>query len=151
LAAPAPRDREPERKGDSSMKATANFSAAEAAVFGKVSRRFVWFILLLFMVNFVDRTNVGFAALTMNRSIGISASTFALSLTCFAIAYLLCEIPSNLILERVGARLWLARIAVTWGLRRAPACSSSAPRASSRCASSSASPRPDSRRAQCST
>jgi ACS family 4-hydroxyphenylacetate permease-like MFS transporter len=98
------------------MKGEANFSAAEAAVFGKVSRRFLWFILLLFMVNFIDRTNIGFAALTMNRSIGISASTFALSLTCFAIAYLLCEIPSNLILERVGARLWLARIAVTWGL-----------------------------------
>ena len=69
-----------------------------------MSRRFLWFILLLFMVNFVDRTNVGFAALTMNRDIGISASMFALSLTCFAVAYLLCEIPSNLILQRVGAR-----------------------------------------------
>ncbi len=92
------------------------FSAAEMQVFAKVSHRFLWFILLLFMVNFVDRTNVGFAALTMNKDIGISASTFALSLTWFAIAYFLCEIPSNLILERVGARIWLARIAVTWGL-----------------------------------
>jgi ACS family 4-hydroxyphenylacetate permease-like MFS transporter len=88
-------------------------------IFGKVSRRFLWFVLLLFMVNFIDRTNIGFAALTMNHDIGISASIFALSLTCFAVAYFLCEIPSNLILERVGARLWLARIAVTWGIASA--------------------------------
>jgi MFS transporter, ACS family, 4-hydroxyphenylacetate permease len=96
--------------------AASPFSAEEARVFGKVSRRLLWFVLLLFMVNFVDRTNVGFAALTMNRDLGITASMFALSLTCFAVAYFLCEIPSNLILERVGARIWLARIAVTWGI-----------------------------------
>jgi ACS family 4-hydroxyphenylacetate permease-like MFS transporter len=95
---------------------TTAFSAEENRVIGKASRRFLWFLLLLFMVNFVDRTNIGFAALTMNRELGISASMFALSLTCFAVAYFLCEIPSNLILERVGARVWLARIAVTWGL-----------------------------------
>jgi MFS transporter, ACS family, 4-hydroxyphenylacetate permease len=98
---------------------TLSFSSEETRIFRKVSRRFLWFILLLFMVNFVDRTNVGFAALTMNRDLGISASMFALSLTCFAVAYFLCEIPSNLILERVGARIWLARIAVTWGLASA--------------------------------
>jgi MFS transporter, ACS family, 4-hydroxyphenylacetate permease len=92
------------------------FSAAENAVFAKVSRRFLWLLLLMFMVSFIDRGNVGFAALTMNKEIGISTTTFALSLTCFAIAYFLCEIPSNLILARVGARTWLARISVTWGL-----------------------------------
>ncbi len=92
------------------------FSSEEQRVFGKVSRRLLWFMLLLFMVNFVDRTNVGFAALTMIKDIGISQTTFALSLTCFAVAYFLCEIPSNLIMERVGARIWLARIALTWGL-----------------------------------
>ena len=88
----------------------------ENRVISKASRRFLWFLLLLFMVNFIDRTNVGFAALTMNRELGITATMFALSLTCFAVAYFLCEIPSNLILERVGARIWLARIAVTWGI-----------------------------------
>jgi MFS transporter, ACS family, 4-hydroxyphenylacetate permease len=93
-----------------------NFSANEQQIFGKVSRRFLWFIMLLFMVNFVDRGNVGFAALTMNKDIGISASTFALALSLAAIAYFLFEIPSNLIMERVGARYWLARIAVTWGI-----------------------------------
>ena len=92
-----------------------SFSAEETRVFGKVSRRLLWFVMLLFMVNFVDRTNVGFAALTMNKEIGISQSIFGLSLSLFAIVYLLFEIPSNLILERVGARIWLARIAVTWG------------------------------------
>ncbi len=93
-----------------------NFSATEQQIFGKVSRRFLWFIMLLFMVNFVDRGNVGFAALTMNKDIGISASTFALALSLAAIAYFLFEIPSNLVMERVGARYWLARIAVTWGI-----------------------------------
>jgi MFS transporter, ACS family, 4-hydroxyphenylacetate permease len=97
------------------MKAGA-IESEEARVFRKVSRRFLWFLLILFMINFIDRTNVGFAALTMLPGLGISASTFALSLTAFATAYLLCEIPSNLILARVGARTWLARIAVTWGL-----------------------------------
>jgi len=96
--------------------AITNFSAEETRILRKVSWRFLWFILLLFMVNFIDRTNVGFAALTMNKELGISASMFALSLTCFAVAYFLCEIPSNLILERVGARIWLSRIAVTWGI-----------------------------------
>src|ERR1700722_17587 len=92
------------------------FSSEEMRIFTKVSHRFLWFMLLLFMVNFIDRTNIGFAALTMNKDIGISSTTFALALTSFAIAYFLCEIPSNLILERVGARFWLARIAVTWGI-----------------------------------
>ncbi|HUB97879.1 MAG TPA: MFS transporter, partial [Stellaceae bacterium] len=98
------------------MDEATGFSAEEHRIFTKVSRRLLWFLLLLFMVNFVDRTNVGFAALTMNKDIGISSTTFALSLTCFAVAYFICEIPSNLILERVGARFWLARIAVTWGI-----------------------------------
>jgi MFS transporter, ACS family, 4-hydroxyphenylacetate permease len=93
-----------------------NFSATEQQIFGKVSRRFLWFIMLLFMVNFVDRGNVGFAALTMNKDIGISTTTFALALSWAAIAYFLFEIPSNLVMERVGARYWLARIAVTWGI-----------------------------------
>jgi len=88
----------------------------EAAVLKKVSRRFVWFLFLLLVINFIDRGNVGFAALTMNRDIGISASMFGLSLTIFAIAYCICEIPSNLILAKVGARRWFARIMITWGL-----------------------------------
>jgi MFS transporter, ACS family, 4-hydroxyphenylacetate permease len=84
-------------------------------VLRKVSRRFVWFLFLLFVINYVDRGNVGIAALSMNRDLGISASVFGLSLTIFSIAYAICEIPSNMILAKVGARRWFARIMVTWG------------------------------------
>jgi ACS family 4-hydroxyphenylacetate permease-like MFS transporter len=88
-------------------------------VIRKAARRFLWLLFLLFMFSFIDRANVGMAALTMNNDLGISASQFALSLTSFSVAYFLCEIPSNLILERVGARIWIARIAITWGLASA--------------------------------
>lgn len=101
------------------MTATASASVTtpeESRVLSRVSWRLLWLLLLLFMINFVDRTNIGFAALTMNRDLHISASTFGLSVTAFAVVYLLFEIPSNLVLARVGARKWLARIAVTWGI-----------------------------------
>jgi ACS family 4-hydroxyphenylacetate permease-like MFS transporter len=91
----------------------------EDAVLSRVSNRFLWFLMLCFMVNFIDRTNIGFAALTMNKELGLSATTFGLAGSALALAYLLFEIPSNLILERVGARKWLARIMVTWGLASA--------------------------------
>src|ERR1019366_7342231 len=76
----------------------------EAAVMKRVSNRFLWFLLLCFMINFIDRTNIGFAALTMNKDLGLSATTFGLAGSALSFAYLLFEIPSNLILERVGAR-----------------------------------------------
>jgi ACS family 4-hydroxyphenylacetate permease-like MFS transporter len=88
-------------------------------VLRKVSRRFVWFLFLMFVINFIDRGNVGIAALTMNRDLGISASVFGLMLTIFSIGYALCEIPSNIILSHVGARRWFARIMVTWGIASA--------------------------------
>jgi len=75
--------------------------------------------MLCFMINFIDRTNIGFAALTMNKDLGLSATTFGLAGSALSFAYLLFEIPSNLILERVGARKWLARIMVTWGIASA--------------------------------
>ena len=96
--------------------AAADGRGPEAAVLKKVSRRFVWFLFLCFLINFIDRSNVGIAALTMNRDLGISASMFGLSLAVFSLGYALCEIPSNLILARVGARRWFARIMVTWGI-----------------------------------
>jgi ACS family 4-hydroxyphenylacetate permease-like MFS transporter len=85
-------------------------------VLRKVSRRFIWFLFLLFVINYVDRGNIAIAALTMNRDLAISASIFGLSLTIFSIAYAICEIPSNMIMMRVGARRWFARIMVTWGI-----------------------------------
>ena len=89
------------------------------AVFRKISRRLMWFLFVLLVVSFMDRINIGFAALTMNKDLGLSAAAYGLSLTVFYAAYTLCEVPSNLILARVGARVWISRIMITWGLASA--------------------------------
>ena len=99
--------------------ATAPLDAKEHAVLKRVSNRYLWFLMICLMINFIDRTNIGFAALTMNKDLGLTATTFGLAGTALSVAYLLCEIPSNLILERVGARKWLARIMITWGIASA--------------------------------
>jgi MFS transporter, ACS family, 4-hydroxyphenylacetate permease len=88
-------------------------------VFSKVSRRLMWFLFILLVVSFMDRINIAFAALTMNKDLGLSAAAVGISLTVFYIAYSLCEIPSNLMLARFGARLWIARIMITWGFASA--------------------------------
>src|SRR6516164_7130323 len=91
-------------------------SEREQHVLRRISRRFLWLLFILVVINFLDRTNIGFAALTMNRDLGLSASTFGIAVSVFSVGYMLFEIPSNLILARVGARRWLSRIAITWGL-----------------------------------
>ena len=90
--------------------------ARQSAVLRKVTRRLIPFMALLYFVAFLDRVNVGFAALTMNADVGLSASAYGLGAGIFFLGYFLFEVPSNLILERVGARWWIARIMVTWGL-----------------------------------
>ena len=87
--------------------------------FRKVFRRIIWFLFILLVVSFMDRINIAFAALTMNKDLGLNAAAYGMSLTVFYIAYTLFEIPSNLILAKVGARLWIARIMITWGLASA--------------------------------
>lgn len=91
-------------------------STMEAAVIRKLSLRFGWFLTLLFFCCVLDRVNIGFAALSMNRELGLTAQTFGVGAAMFTVGYLLFEIPSNLILHKIGARRWLARIMVTWGL-----------------------------------
>ncbi len=91
----------------------------EASVIRRVSNRYLWFLLLCLMINFIDRTNIGFAALTMNKDLGLTATTLGLAGSALSFAYLFFEIPSNLVLERVGARKWLARIMITWGVASA--------------------------------
>jgi MFS transporter, ACS family, tartrate transporter len=91
-------------------------SALERATLRKVYLRLVPFCFLLYILCYVDRINVSFAALTMNRDIGLSASTYGLAAGAFFWGYCLLEVPSNIILERVGARLWIARIMISWGL-----------------------------------
>ena len=91
-------------------------SALEVAVIRKITWRLLPFLMLAYFIAFVDRVNSGFAALQMNHDIGLSQAAFGLGAGIFYISYVLCEVPSNLALEKVGARLWIARIMVTWGL-----------------------------------
>ncbi|MBV9990666.1 MAG: MFS transporter [Alphaproteobacteria bacterium] len=86
------------------------------AVFAKAAWRIIPFMMLLYVANFLDRVNVGFAALTMNRDLGIDATAFGIVGGTFFLGYFLFEVPSNVVLEKVGARRWIFRIMLTWGL-----------------------------------
>src|SRR5438045_7957753 len=82
----------------------------------KVSLRLLPFLFILFICNSLDRTNVAIAALQMNRDLRFSASAYGFGAGIFFLGYGLLEVPSNLILARVGARRWIARIMITWGI-----------------------------------
>jgi sugar phosphate permease len=82
----------------------------------KARRRLLPFLFLLYVVSYLDRVNVGFAALQMNAAIGLSDVTYSLGAGIFFLSYTLFEVPSNIILARVGARRWIARIMITWGI-----------------------------------
>jgi len=82
----------------------------------KVSVRLLPFLILLYMIAYLDRVNFGFAALEMNSALGISSEVFGFLSGIFFIGYLFFELPSNLILQKVGARIWIARILVSWGI-----------------------------------
>ena len=86
------------------------------ATLRKVSRRLIPFLFLLYVAAYLDRINVGFAQLQMKSALGFSDSVYGLGAGIFFIGYFLFEVPSNLILARVGARVWIARIMITWGL-----------------------------------
>src|SRR6202012_3927824 len=88
----------------------------ESRTMRKVTRRFVPLLIVCFVISFLDRVNVGFAALTMSADLNFSSTVFGLGAGLFFIGYFFFEVPSNIALERVGARLWIARIMVTWGI-----------------------------------
>ncbi|KUR12652.1 hypothetical protein AWI33_08150 [Klebsiella aerogenes] len=88
----------------------------EKKVMRKVTLRIIPFIMLLYFIAFLDRVNIGFAALTMNEDLGFSPTVFGLGAGIFFLGYFLFEVPSNLILHKVGARIWIARVMITWGL-----------------------------------
>ena len=116
----------------------------ESRAVRKVSRRLLWFLVLLYAFSYLDRINIGFAALSMNHDLRLTSTQFGAANTIFYLGYILCEIPSNLMLARFGARLWLPRILITWGIASAATMfASSALTASMRFAPSSASPRED--------
>ena len=87
-----------------------------AAAIRKATRRLIPFLCLAYTVNFLDRVNVGFAALHMNADLGLSPSVFGFGAGIFFLGYIAFEIPSNLALQRFGARIWIARIMISWGL-----------------------------------
>ncbi|VCU69602.1 Putative tartrate transporter [Pigmentiphaga humi] len=82
----------------------------------KISARIIPLMMLLYLMAFLDRVNIGFASLTMNQDLGFTPYIYGWGAGIFFIGYFFFEVPSNLILEKVGARLWIARIMLTWGL-----------------------------------
>lgn len=95
---------------------TSDLSTEERAVIRKAMWRLLPFLGFVYFVAYLDRVNVSFAALTMNADLGISDSAYGLGAGIFFVAYFLFEVPSNFALKRFGARVWIARIMVTWGL-----------------------------------
>ncbi len=82
----------------------------------KVSRRLIPYLFVLYVAAYLDRINIGFAQLQMKSALGFSDTVYGLGAGIFFLGYFLFEVPSNLILARVGARVWIARIMITWGL-----------------------------------
>jgi D-galactonate transporter len=90
--------------------------ALELRTMAKVSKRLIPFVVICYFVAFLDRVNLGFAALEMNKDLGFSSTVYGLGAGMFFVSYFSLETPSNLILARMGARRWIARIMLTWGI-----------------------------------
>jgi ACS family tartrate transporter-like MFS transporter len=88
----------------------------ETRTLRKITLRIVPFIMLLYFISFIDRVNIGFASLTMNKDLGLSSTEFGFGAGVFFVGYLLFEVPSNLVLHKIGARIWIARVMISWGL-----------------------------------
>lgn len=91
-------------------------NSVERATIRKLQIRLIPYLFLLYVVAMVDRINIGFAALTMNKELGLSSQQYGIAAGIFFVGYFLFEVPSNLILHKVGARIWIARILLSWGL-----------------------------------
>ena len=88
----------------------------EARTIRKLRARILPFIFVLYVICYLDRTNISFAALTMNQELGITSEQYGMLVGIFFFGYFLFEIPSNLLLHKIGARIWIARILITWGM-----------------------------------
>ena len=91
-------------------------SELEARVARKLRWRILPFVMLLYFVSFLDRVNVGFAAFSMNKAIGLTSSAYGFGSGIFFLGYIIFQVPANLIMLRVGARVWIARVVVAWGV-----------------------------------
>lgn len=94
----------------------AGAKSLETRTIRKLQLRLIPYLFLLYVVAFVDRINIGFAALTMNKELGITSQQYGLAAGVFFFGYFLFEVPSNLMLHKIGARVWIARILLSWGL-----------------------------------
>jgi ACS family tartrate transporter-like MFS transporter len=103
-------------KAENIMGGKAMADTVERATVRKVYWRLLPLAILAYFLCYLDRINVGFAALTMNKDLGLDAATYGMAAGAFFWGYFLFEVPSNIILEKVGARLWIARIMISWGL-----------------------------------
>src|SRR3954464_9443740 len=99
-----------------SFAVTEDRTTLEAATMRRVSWRLMPFLLAAYLICYIDRVNIGFAALQMNKAVGLDPKTYGLGAGIFFIGYFFLEVPSNLALERFGARKWIARIMISWGL-----------------------------------
>jgi MFS family permease len=93
-----------------------NNSSFEAETYSKVDRRIIPFLFLCYILAYLDRVNVGFAKLQMSKDLALSDAAYAAGAGIFFIGYFFFEVPSNILLKKYGARIWIARIMVTWGL-----------------------------------
>jgi ACS family tartrate transporter-like MFS transporter len=96
-------------------EATDRIAVNERALYAKVTWRIVPYLFLLYIVAYIDRVNVGFAAIDMKRQLGFSDTVYGTGAAIFFIGYALFDMPSSMVLQRVGTRLWIARIMITWG------------------------------------
>ncbi|WP_431225799.1 4-hydroxyphenylacetate permease [Serratia sp. L9] len=95
---------------------SAHLNARQQAVINKLFRRLLVFLFILFVFSYLDRINIGFAGLTMGKDLGLTSTMFGLATTLFYVMYVICGIPSNIMLGIVGARRWIAIIMVIWGV-----------------------------------
>src|SRR6266700_3959336 len=100
---------------DMVKEANTGAASVEIRTIRKLQVRLIPFLFALYVIAFVDRINLGFAALTMNRELAISSQQFGFAAGVFFLGYFLLEVPSNLMLHKLGARVWIARILITWG------------------------------------
>jgi MFS transporter, ACS family, tartrate transporter len=98
------------------MQGNSDDTALERATVRRITWRLMPFLLLLYIISWLDRINVSFAKLQLNVDLGFSDTIYGIGAGIFFVGYGLCEVPSNLLLVRYGARLWIARIMITWGI-----------------------------------
>jgi MFS family permease len=98
------------------MNVKAEVSELERATMRRVAWRLLPFLMVCYLIAIIDRGNIGMASLQMNQDLGLTPAVFGLASSLFFVSYFLVEVPSNLALQRFGARVWIARIMITWGL-----------------------------------